>query len=218
MKAFITFTLCSMLLLTSCNPQQSSMVGGIKSSQPLDTSVESSKESVFTHEVSEISSEQVSSSISTEAGEYNTAFAKLYPDFVLADGALFYVEELGFQGEVPWSRINQIKNLDRGNYETGEYQIYYLITPIYVDSKIKLYPSDFIEEDPYVINEELVYESLNTPDDYALLLTSIEPETFYDYKLTIENGEWKASYYFQYDGKGDRPNIQQVCGESMSGF
>lgn len=221
MKAFVSLILCCMLLLTGCNPQQSTM-GGSEFSRSSNISIESSKESnmesKYIEDNSNVFSELSSDLVNSEERIYNTAFTTLYPDFVPTDKGLFYVEKLGFQEEVPWNRINQIKNLDRGNYETGAYQIYYLITPIYVGSKIKMYPIDFIQEDPYFIHSELLYESLDTPDDYALLVTSIEPETFYDYELIMGKGEREVSYRFQYDGRGDRPYIEQLGGESRSAF
>lgn len=96
------------------------------------------------------------------------------------------------------------------------YHIYHLITPIYTNNNIKLYSIDNTDKGAYFVRDKLVYEFSDTPDDYALLLTSYEPDTYYDYELIMENGDQEASYQFKYDENGDRPRIEKVGDESIS--
>lgn len=87
-KSFVILIFCSMLLLTSCNPQPSVMESEACSKYS-NISAKASEESTFTDEVSGFSSENGSGSTDTQTEKYNTAFITLYPDSAPTDKEIF---------------------------------------------------------------------------------------------------------------------------------
>ena len=123
---------------------------------------------------------------------------------------MFIIEKFGMEADVPWSKINKITNLDRGNMLEGDYIYYYLFVPRNNKTSVKLYSMKENDARDGLERDELVYENSSTPDDYALVINTIEPEAFYDYELEVTFEGKTELYQFSYDGRGDRPDVQII--------
>lgn len=217
MKRFLSLGLSLLLFLTACNP--SPTTEGTSSFKENNSMILSSQDPSVMNPSSEenslnSSSSSFSSSTDHANGVQNTAVSILYPEYTPQPNGLFYVEELGTKDTIPWQTLNQVKNLERANYSStvSSHQEYFIITPAYVGSHVWIYSTEQ-QSDLTVIRDQLIYEKIDTPDDYAIILLSYAPELSWEYEVDIEFGSRTETYAFTYDARGDLP-VKEVGGDS----
>lgn len=128
---------------------------------------------------------------------------------LLMDSAqgLFMLKEYGF--EMKWSEANQLEHLERGTpVDADRHDTYFLLLPKYIGSQITVERLDWSEDKKEFVSTSTLYSHEDIPDSYGLILTSDEPETWPNLRITVEYQGKKADYTFSYDGRGDRPAIQ----------
>lgn len=112
-----------------------------------------------------------------------------------------------YEYDMKWMEVNQIKNLDRGTELTTN-QEYFLLIPKYSGTKIEVNEVEWDNNTMSLIPTKTLYTNNATLDDYGLILTSIEPDGIPSLSVTVTYEDKQYTYYFQADGKGDRPKTQ----------
>jgi hypothetical protein len=116
---------------------------------------------------------------------------------------LFLLKEYGF--EMKWVEANQIEFLERGTPPVED-ESYFLLLPRYTGSMIQVERLG-LGADGSILVEESLYQNESTPDGYGLVITSNEPETAPNLRVTVSYDDNSYSHIFFYDGRGDRPEV-----------
>ena len=104
--------------------------------------------------------------------------------------------------DVNWHDVLTIETVEDSG--TNGYSVY-LFVPYYTGSTIQVYSIKYDETAEKIVEDELIFESTNTPDDYGLIISSNEPEGMPDYSVVITYNSESATHMFSYYGRGEYP-------------
>lgn len=103
------------------------------------------------------------------------------------------------------TEIDKIKHLEKFKIEEGQ-QI--LIIPAYNDATVKIVEVSL--EKNNLVEKSVVYEQVNTEDEFGLLLETFRPEGVPRHKVVVEYEDESVKYLISYNGKDGDAQFEYV--------